>query len=103
VSISSTFYARLFRTKVFGAAFLLSQFGFEIFWRQNIGEKFGPKMLMKLTQGINRNCIEMKCFSFQLVMIIINCIAFEKEFELALIMKNTKNNTSFKSLFKSIS
>jgi len=27
-------------------------FGFETFWRQNIGEKNTHKMLMKLTQGL---------------------------------------------------
>jgi len=34
VSISSTFYACLFRTKVICAAFLLLQFGFVIFWQK---------------------------------------------------------------------
>ncbi len=59
-------------------------------------------MLMKLTQGINRNCIEMKCFSFQLVMILINCIAFEKEFELALIMKKKQKITLLLNHFLNI-
>jgi hypothetical protein len=28
-------------------------FGFEIFWRQNIGGKSAPKMLMKLTPSVD--------------------------------------------------
>jgi len=47
VSISSTFYARLFCKKVFCTVFQL-QFGFVIFWHKNIGAKAARKMLMKL-------------------------------------------------------
>ncbi len=42
-----------FSTKVFWAAFLLSQFGFEIFWHKNIGAKAAHKMLIKLTTEVN--------------------------------------------------
>jgi hypothetical protein len=49
VSISSTFFVRLFRTKVFYAAFINLQFGFVIFCRKNIGSKVASKMLMRLT------------------------------------------------------
>ncbi len=52
-SISSTFYSSLFCAKVLCAAFLLLQFGFLIFWRQNIGAKAACKMLMRLTPGVN--------------------------------------------------
>jgi hypothetical protein len=34
------------------SSFSLVMFGFEIFWRQNIGKKVTRKMLMKLTPGI---------------------------------------------------
>ncbi len=37
VSISPTFFARLFRTKVSLEAFLCLHFRFELFWRKNIG------------------------------------------------------------------
>ncbi len=46
-SISSTFYVRVFRMKVFWAAFLCLEFGFE----QTFVQKCTHKMLMKLTQG----------------------------------------------------
>jgi len=39
VSISQTFYKKLFCTKVFCAAFLLLQFGYVIFWQKTIGSK----------------------------------------------------------------
>jgi len=47
------FTIAFFRTKVFWAGFLLSQFGFKIFWLKNIGAKAAHKMLMKLTTGVN--------------------------------------------------
>jgi len=59
VLISSTFYACLFCTKVFWAAFLWSQFGFEIFWRKNIGAKAAHKMLMKLTLEVHIGDVKM--------------------------------------------
>jgi len=37
---------------IFGQVFIYSLFGFEIFWRQNIGAKAAHKMLMKLTSGL---------------------------------------------------
>ncbi len=46
--ISSTFYIRLFHTKVLHEAFLWLEFGFVIFWRKNIVEKAACKMLMTL-------------------------------------------------------
>jgi len=49
VSISWTFYAQLFRMKVFCTAFFQLQFGFVIFGRKNIGAKAACKRLMKLT------------------------------------------------------
>jgi len=48
VSISSTFYARVFRTKVSLVTVQLCNF-----WRQNISAKWACKMLMKLTQSVN--------------------------------------------------
>jgi hypothetical protein len=51
VSISPTFYKRLFCTKVFCAAFLYLQFGFEVFCQNNIGTKTAHKMLVKLATG----------------------------------------------------
>jgi len=42
--ISSTFY-----TKAKRAAFLSLRLALQFFWRQNFGEKFARKMLMKLT------------------------------------------------------
>jgi len=51
VSISATFYARLFHTNVFFKAFFYSQFGCVIFWQNNIIEKASHKMLVKLTEG----------------------------------------------------
>ena len=52
VSISSTFYAQLFCTKVLCAAFLHLRFGFVIFCQKNISAKAARKMLMKLVTGI---------------------------------------------------
>ncbi len=49
VSISPIFYEQLFQTKVFCAAFMCLQFGFEIFWRKDLGVKAAHKMLVKLT------------------------------------------------------
>jgi len=42
-------YGRLFCAKVFCAAFVYLQFGFEIFWQKNTGKKAALKTLMKLT------------------------------------------------------
>jgi len=53
VSISSTFYIRLFHTKVLWAPFILLQIGFEFFWPKNIGAKAACKMLMKLNTCVN--------------------------------------------------
>jgi len=61
VSISSTFYVRLFCTKELCANFLLLLFGFVTFWQKNIGTKVEHKMLIKLTPGIwscERNLLE---------------------------------------------
>jgi hypothetical protein len=49
VSISLTFYTRLFYTKVFCAAVLELHFSFVIFWQNNIVTKAARKVLMKLT------------------------------------------------------
>jgi len=53
VSISPTFYAQLFCTKVFRAAFLYLWLRFVLFWRKEIGTKAACKMLVKLTKGHN--------------------------------------------------
>jgi len=53
VSISPTFYERLFHTKGFCEAFLKFQFGFVIFWLKVIGTKAACEMLVKLTSGVN--------------------------------------------------
>ena len=50
-SISPTFYAQLFRKKVFCAAFLYLHFRFVSFWHMKIGAKAACKMLVKLTPG----------------------------------------------------
>ncbi len=50
-SISSAFYARIFCRKFWALKITIQCFGFEIFWRQNIGAKYVRKMLMKLTSG----------------------------------------------------
>jgi len=47
VSISPTFYTKIFGTKVLSKAFLKLHYGFEIFWRKNIGAKGAHKMLMR--------------------------------------------------------
>ncbi len=52
VSISKTFYTRLFHTKVFCAAFLQLQFDFVIFWCKNFSAKGMCKMLVKLSTGV---------------------------------------------------
>ncbi len=49
VSISPTFYVRLFRTKVLRKAYLRLNFRFVLFWHENIGRKAALKMLAKLT------------------------------------------------------
>jgi hypothetical protein len=49
-SISPTFYARLFRTKVLHKTFLNLDLRFVLFWRKNIGAKAARMMLVKLTQ-----------------------------------------------------
>jgi len=46
-------YKQLFCAKVFGAAFLLLQFGFVIFWQKKIGAKAAHKMLVKITSVVN--------------------------------------------------
>jgi hypothetical protein len=51
VSISSTIYARLFRTSILCTAFFYPQFGLVIFWQNNIGAKAARNMLMKLTKA----------------------------------------------------
>jgi hypothetical protein len=48
VSISLTFFTRLFCTKVLCEAFLLLQSGFVFFWKKNIDAKADCKMLKKL-------------------------------------------------------
>jgi hypothetical protein len=53
VTISPILYEQLFRTNVFGAAFMCLQFGFLIFWRKDLGAKAAHKMLVKLTPGFN--------------------------------------------------
>lgn len=49
VSIFPTLYEQLFCNKLFCAAFLLLQFGFEMFWQNNIRATTSCKMLDKLT------------------------------------------------------
>jgi hypothetical protein len=51
VSISPTFYARLFRAKVSHKAFLHLHFRFELFLAQEYWRKCAQKMLVKLTKG----------------------------------------------------
>jgi hypothetical protein len=64
VSISPTFYACLFLTKVLCAEFLYLKFGFVIFWQQNISAKAARKMLMKIDNiGVNFNNILQEAFS----------------------------------------
>jgi hypothetical protein len=48
-SISPTFYARLFSTKVSRKTFLYLDFRFVLFWRKNIGAKAARILLVKLT------------------------------------------------------
>ncbi len=52
VSISPTFYARLFRTKVLREAFLYWNWRFLLFWRKNIGAKAARNILVKLTPRV---------------------------------------------------
>ncbi len=49
VSISPTFYARLFRTKVSRKAFLYLDLRFALCWHKNIGAQGARNMLVKLT------------------------------------------------------
>ncbi len=51
VSISPTFYAPLFRTKVLRQAFLYLNFRFELFLAQEYWRKCAHEMLVKLTTG----------------------------------------------------
>jgi len=44
-------FKRDFFKQVFWAAFFSTLFGFDIFWRKNIGTKDTRKMFMKLTKG----------------------------------------------------
>ncbi len=53
-SISSKFYARVFRTKFWRQKLKAETFGFETFWRKDIGKKRSHKMLMKLTPDVKR-------------------------------------------------
>jgi len=52
VSISSTFYARLFCTKVLRTAFLKLRLGFGVSTKALLYEKLAHKTLMKLTNGL---------------------------------------------------
>jgi hypothetical protein len=55
VSISPTFYDKLFHTKVFFVAFLYSQFVLVVLWQKRISQKAARKiMLVKLTKGRNQ-------------------------------------------------
>jgi hypothetical protein len=49
VSISPTFYAQPFQTRIKQAAFLYLKFGFKHLWRKEIGRKAARKMVVKLT------------------------------------------------------
>ncbi len=49
-SISPTFYARLFRTKLLREAFLYLKVSFVLFLRKNISAKVVRKVLVKLTR-----------------------------------------------------
>jgi len=51
MSISPTFYKKLFVTKLFFKAFPYLKFGFVIFWQNNITTIAASKMLLKLTTG----------------------------------------------------
>ncbi len=53
MSISPTFYARVFCTKVLCEAFLYSHLRFELFLAQEYWDKCSYKMLVKLTTGVN--------------------------------------------------
>jgi len=59
VSISPTFYAKLFCTNLVCKAFLYVQFDFVIFWQKNISAKVLRKILVKLAKGrkMYDNCI----------------------------------------------
>jgi hypothetical protein len=49
----TNFYEELFHTKIFCAAFMCLQFGFEIFWWNDFGATAAHKMLVKLAPGVN--------------------------------------------------
>ena len=49
ISFNTVFYKQLLHTKVFWAAFMCLQFGFENFWQKDFGAKAAQKMLVKLT------------------------------------------------------
>ena len=51
VTISLTFYEQLYSVKVFCAAFMCLQLGFECFWHKEIGTKPWRNILVKLTTG----------------------------------------------------
>jgi len=51
VSISSTFYERIFCQNFGAKNYKAETFGFETFWQKDISEKCAHKMLMKLTLG----------------------------------------------------
>jgi hypothetical protein len=72
VSISPIFYEHLFRTKVFCAAFMCFQFGFEIFWQKDFGAKAAHKLLVKLTPGsTNWQLISKNILSFSIYLLKI--------------------------------
>jgi len=54
VSISSRYHASLCHAKVLCPTFLSLQFGFVIFWQNNISAKTTRKILMKLTIGYSK-------------------------------------------------
>jgi hypothetical protein len=44
---------QLFHTKALCSPFMCLQFGFVIFWQNDLGAKAAHKMLVKLTPGVN--------------------------------------------------
>jgi len=76
VSISTTFYERLFCTKVLGVDFLKLQLGFVIFWQKNIGTQAACKMLMKLTKGVNFTNILLAVFFTALICLLFGFVIF---------------------------
>jgi hypothetical protein len=65
VSISPIFYEQLFCMNVFCVAFISLQFGFVIFRQKDFGAKAAPKMLVKLTPGVNVTNILQAAFSYE--------------------------------------